>query len=86
VHSALLSSVVSLQGDSTVTLEQLQSLLLHPELTLVLATMIKPNLLPFVVCIVDEAYLHNGNACGQGPACIGIALIKLLHLAPHLEG
>jgi hypothetical protein len=52
----------------------------------VLANMIKPKLLPFVVCIVDEAFLHNGNARGQGPAGIGIALIKLLHLAPHLEG
>ena len=78
--------MLSSQGNSTVTLEQLQSLLLHPELTLVLANMIKPKLLPFVVCIVDEAFLHNGNARGQGPAGIGIALIKLLHLAPHLEG
>lgn len=73
------------QGNPVITMEQVQSLLLHPELTLPLGTLIKSYLLPSVVKIVDEAFLHNGNAHGRVPAEIGAALIKLRCLASYLE-
>ncbi len=64
-----------------------QSLLLHPRLTLLTATMFRPVLLPVVADLVEARQRSGTRASNTSsePAC-AVALVALLDFAPHIQG
>lgn len=56
-----------------------QALLLHPATTLAAGTCYRPFLLKALAPLVDAAVPHGGEQ-------LALALLRLLELAPHIEG